>query len=168
MALAFDLDGALAAGQLELAWRTRVGILVTGVELHLRGLGQATDSPADHVQRACHLLTVLTRLTPDRGERAWAHLRRDAPTVETALRADIDQVTAFVRDDLSVAAAASREVAIQAWADTVRLLREIGRGVGIPQSEDWYLHDTTAPTGQLDWYDAVLDAVSHTADNRTD
>ena len=163
MALAFDLDGALAAGQHELAWRTRDGILVTGVELRLRELGQAIDDPGDHVARTCELLTALGRLDPARGDRAWELVRRDAPVAEAALHADIDRAIAFVRDDLGVAAAGSREVATRAWADTVRLLREIGQGVGIPQSDDWYLHEHAAPTGDLDWYDAVLDAVSREA-----
>ena len=60
-----------------------------------------------------------------------------------------------IRDSLGVAAV-SRTEAIRAWAEGVKLLREVARGLGIAESDGWYLHDHTRPGDHLSWYDEVL------------
>lgn len=158
MAFRYDLDGALAADQYGLAWIARQDMLITAVELHLRERGVTPTGWMDHPDRMCTLLRVLSELDPVRGEQAWQHAEAAAPLDAEQLRAAVDRTLRFLTHDLAVASAGSRGDAVLAWADGTKLLREVAAGLGMAQSDDWYLRDGDG-TGQLAWYDEVLAAL---------
>lgn len=155
MAFRYDLDGALAADQYGLAWLARQDLLITAVELHLRGCGVTPPSSVDYPERMCVLLQALTRLDAVRGEQVWQLLETPAPVEGTDLRAAIELTLRYMSDDLAVRAADSRNGAVLAWADATKLLREVAQGLGMAQSDDWYLQGGDG-TSQLAWYDEVL------------
>jgi hypothetical protein len=156
MAHRFDLDGALSAGQWELAWRTREVILVAGIELYLRTWGLDPHIGPQHVDRARAVLHHLEQIDGDLADEAWRLLLEDAPIDEAPLRRHVAAVDHFLQTRLSVRSARSRGDAIEVWADGVRVLREVGQHLGVAGSAHWYLSETADPAAGLDWYDEVI------------
>lgn len=152
----FDLDGALIAGQPELAWRARGALLVFGVELFLRSPGLDLPALSDQTDVARIVLRRLAVLDKELAEQAWDLLLRHAPDGEEALRQEVAAVIAFLEHRLGVPAAQSRGEAIRAWADGLKLLRDIGKGMGVVGSDSWYLSDDSAEGAQAGWYDEVI------------
>lgn len=163
MASQFDLDGALAAGQLGLAWMTRYSLLYTAVDLHLRRRGVECEPLADDADQVCRLMDCLDRLDPALGAEVWLRLEERCPDTEQETRLAVADATRFIAETLGVREAASREAAVRAWADAIRLLREVAHGMGLAQSDDWYLHEDSSAS-QLDWYDEVMGALARGAD----
>ncbi|GAA0916447.1 hypothetical protein [Virgisporangium aurantiacum] len=152
----FDLDGAVAAGQLELAWRARSNLIVFGVELALHGRGVYPPGAADYVEEALVVLRCLAGADPALAAEAWDLLLRPAPADEEGLRREIAAARHFLEHRLAVPAALSRDEAIRAWADGLKLLRDVGRDLGIGGSDDWYLPEDGPAGEQIGWYDEVI------------
>jgi hypothetical protein len=162
----YDLDGALEAGQPELAWRARGALLIFGVELYLRTCGVYPPATADQVDTARVVLRQLALVDRGLAEEAWQLLLRDAPADADGLAAEVADMTAFLEHRLGVRAARSRGEAIRIWADGLKLLREIGKGLGVGGSNGWYLSATGDHAEQLDWYDEVIRVASRDGGHR--
>lgn len=159
----FDLDGALAAGQPELAWRTRSVMLVSGIELYLRQCGLDPAAGADHAERVQIMLRHLAMIDSQLAQEAWDLLLQAAPVGTEAMRREIAAAGNFLRDRLSVQSASSRGAAIRVWAEGARLVREIGRILGAAGSGSWYLPEAPVPGAGAEWYDEVISLVSRQA-----
>jgi hypothetical protein len=155
MADQFDLDGALSANQRGVAWHAQESILLSGIALFVMKSGQDASQAPDTVERACENLDSLARVNPAAAERAWSLWERAMPSASDIAQA-IDLTLAFVRSDLGILAATSRDAAIKAWAVRVRVLRAVAKPLGVANSDDWYLRSSAAHQEQLDWYDEVL------------
>ncbi len=158
MADFFDLDGALAAGQIELAWRVRQRLLTIAVELYL--LRRAVDwakevSRSDQMTMAAE---ALERINPELADEVWGLLLGQAPTDPDEMRVEVERTLQFVRRRLD-GVPVTREDAIRAWADGTRLLRAVAESVGLAGSDAWYLN-ASAPSERLSWYDEVLGLLS--------
>lgn len=155
MASLFDLEGALDAEQPGLAWAARQDLLAAAVEMHLHFRGIPREPAADEPERICLLLHALARVDGALAEEAWALLEEQAPLDADQRQRDLERTTAFMTGPLAIAAAASRDAATRAWAEAIKLLRDVAKRMGIAQAEDWYLPDGDAQ-GRLDWYDEVI------------
>lgn len=160
MAHRFDLDGALADEQYELAWRTREVLLIAGVELYLRNCGLNTVFVGDHADRIIAMLRQLTRADRQLADEVVELLAPQAPTDPQELRREIAAVTDFLRDRLRIAAGVSRGEAMRAWADGTRLLRRVGAAFGVAGTDAWYLPEESAQGVRLDWYEEVISHVA--------
>ena len=155
MAQYFDLDGAIASHQPELAWRARECLVVVAAELYLRARDVSYDSWSDRTERTAALLTALTRVDPALGDKAWELVLAPLPAVDDARSDGIRRTLDFLGTHLDLPAA-SRKEAIRMWADGVRVLREIAQWLGLAQSDGWYLTGESAAEDQLSWYDEVI------------
>ena len=127
----FDLDGALSAGQYELAWSSRDQLLIRGLELYLRSSGVGLPVAPDSVQHVCTLMRHLLVIDAAAAAVWWHLLVRDVPSEEATLRQETDESLAFLRDRLGVRAAASRGEAILQWAEGMRRMRDVGQALGV-------------------------------------
>ncbi|MBQ1050175.1 hypothetical protein KBX50_17080 [Micromonospora sp. C51] len=159
MTQAFDLDGGLSAGQLELAWRARQEVLILSAELFLRENGVPYLESYDVVEHTSSVLEALEGVSGDRAAEVWEMRLRAAPTDAAELVADIRRTLDFCGERLGVTSVGSRGATIRAWADSLRLLREVAQDLGVAQSEQWYLRDESAAADHLDWYDEVMAVV---------
>ncbi|WP_062214972.1 hypothetical protein [Streptomyces sp. NBRC 109706] len=155
MTYSFDLDGALGAGQPELAWQVRNNFLAFAVELYLLERGNFGPRPADLAEQTCAVMHTLEHVDGRLADEVWELLTLPAPTDDEALRSEITAVRAFITDRLGVPAA-NRADSIQHWAEGVKVLREISGAMGLAQSDDWYLSDESDLSEGLSWYDEVL------------
>jgi hypothetical protein len=157
MALRYDLDGAMAAGQLGLAWRTQEEMLGTGGQLYLAALGVAGSDGRedDRMDRLLRVLDVLARIDPALGAEAWRLWLRPVPPA-TQLPFEVDRTLRFLDQRLGVGGLSSRRESVLTWAADTRTLRAVGKQFGLAQSDDWYVaaQDAEAPDG--DWYADVL------------
>jgi len=160
MTQSYDLDGALSAGQPELAWRARQRILVLSAELFLQERGLRFDVLPDLAEHMSAVLEALEAVHSDHAAEVWDMVLRPAPTDATELAADIQATIDYCRDVLGVTTVGSRAATIRAWADSVRLLREAAKDLGVAQSDQWYLRDETLAAEHLDWYDKVMAVVT--------
>ena len=162
MAFHFDLDGALGAGQLGLAWLARQDLLIAAIELHLRERGSEPASGADRPERICLLMRALATSDARLADDAWRLLDEPiAPGIEQIRQAVARSLT-FMTRTLGVPAAQSRDTAMRAWADAIALLRSVARSLGVAQAEDWYLSDSDTD-GHLGWYDEVMNLLESSA-----
>jgi hypothetical protein len=155
MAQYFDLDGAIASHQPELAWRARECLVVVAVELYLRARDVCYDNWSDRPGRTATLLAALSRIDPALGDKAWELVLAPLPATDDARSDGIRRTLDLLGAHLDLPAA-SRNEAIRVWADGVRVLREIARWLGLAQSDGWYLTGESAAEDQLDWYDEVI------------
>ena len=89
MAHRFDLDGALASEQFELAWRTREVILIAGLELYLRNCGLDPSFGAEHTERAWVMLELLTAVDRSLADEAWGLLLREMPADRDGIEREV-------------------------------------------------------------------------------
>ncbi len=160
MTQSYDLDGALSAGQPELAWRARQRILVLSAELFLQERGLRFDELPDLAEHMSAVLEALETVHSEHAAEVWEMVLRPAPIDATELAADIQATIDYCRDVLGVATVGSRAATIRAWADSVRLLREAAKDLGVAQSDHWYLRDEALAAEHLDWYDEVMAIVT--------
>lgn len=157
MALHFDLEGALSSGQLELAWYTREGMLMSGVELYLLDLGLTPRATPDRAERTGLMLVLLHRVNAALADAVGKLLDTPAPETTELVAPECEAVREFLRRELSVDSAISRSEATRAWAQGVKVLREVAKGLGLAQADNWYLSDSEdGLENQLDWYDQVM------------
>ena len=78
----YDLDGALAARQPELAWRARSALLIFGIELYLRTCGVYPPGTGEHVDTARVVLRHLALVDPRLAGEAWDLLLRDTGVLD--------------------------------------------------------------------------------------
>ena len=160
MAHRFDLDGAMASGQVELAWRTREVILIAGIELHLRMCGLDPSFGTEHATRAQVMLRLLGTLDQSLADQAWGLLVRVMPLDRAGLERELEEIDSFLTHRLSVRSAQSRGEAVRVWADGVKLLRDVGRSLGLAGTDRWYLRSSSGLANQLTWYDEAIDFAS--------
>lgn len=149
----FDLDGASASNQPELAWRAVQNLLLLAVELYLHRRGvryqDIGDDPAD---RACVILDTLDSVNNSLAAEAWELLLWSNGA---DLASQVQRIHDFTAERLDVPMA-SRASTIRAWADGVEMLRDLARGLGLARSDSWYLQEETSPDEQIGWYEEVL------------
>jgi hypothetical protein len=158
MAEFFDLEGALADDELELAWRARERLLTVSVELFVlrRGLQWNTEGQRfDHTTLA---VEALETVNPILAREVWDHLLLHAPDTIESARAEVARTLSFVEHKL-IGIPVTRRDAIHAWADGTRLLRDIAESMGMAGTDDWYL-SMTETSRRLGWYDEVLGLLS--------
>lgn len=156
----FDLDGALASDQMELAWRTREVILIAGIELHLRSGGLDPSFGTEHAARIQVMMRLLGKVDQSLAERAWGLLLRTMPAGRAEIEDELTKVDSFLIHTLGVRSVQSRGEAVRVWADGVRLLRDVGRSLGLAGTDKWYLHASSDPASQLSWYDEAIELAS--------
>ncbi|MEV0134022.1 hypothetical protein AB0H83_36855 [Dactylosporangium sp. NPDC050688] len=150
----FDLDGAVRAGQWELAWRARQGLLMEAIELFLHERGVRLPGSLDVTEQLCIALDAVAALNPALADTLWDLVLRDGPSDELAMRREVDEMLRVVRSELSIPLS-DRLDSIEMWADGVRVLREVAAGMRLTGSDAWYL-SAADPSAQLGWYDEVL------------
>ncbi|MET7369770.1 hypothetical protein ABZS61_28665 [Streptomyces sp. NPDC005566] len=161
MALRYDLDGAVEAGQHGLAWWSAQELFTFAVELSLIESGVESPSMEDPVERVCGALDSLHRVNPELAEAAWELWLRPQPSQEEMGRA-LDETLAFIEQRLGLPWVLSRQQAVLRWAASTSALRAVAKHLGMAASEDWYVGASDAP--DLDWYSeivATLEAESH-------
>jgi hypothetical protein len=156
----YDIDGALDAGQPELAWRTRELILVSGIELFLCYRGFSPVVRDDVVDRAIAVTDRLAKVSRPLAAEAVRLLLQPAPTENASLRGEMQAVDTFLREQLSIESAGARGTAIQVWADGLRVVREVGRALQVAGSGNWYLPEDPDTGDESQWYDEVINHVS--------
>ncbi|MBV1849569.1 hypothetical protein [Catellatospora tritici] len=156
----FDVDGAVVAGQPELAWRARAAIIVFAAELRLRRWGVYPPSSGDHTATAPSVLRHLEVLDPDLARDTWDLLLRGAPETETELASEIADTRRFLGERLGVPEGVSKVEAIRSWANGLRRLRAASKGLGIGESDGWYLLQRVGREQQTDWYEEVMSIVA--------
>jgi hypothetical protein len=157
MSLSFDLDGALAAGQLELASWARENLLSAAVALFL---SQADVSVPDNIKTAEARIGILDRLrsvNPDLARRMEELLVRPMAADVEGAQEDLSEVRLFLSEKLGVEAS-TRRAAVTTWAEGVRTLREVAAVLGVAGADSWYLADQTGGS-ERDWYDDILASI---------
>jgi hypothetical protein len=154
VAQAHDLDGALAAGQPELAWRARDSMLVAAVHLYLRERGVDYTDGDSWIGEVEGAMAALDAVHASLADEVWRHLAESMPDGQTALRHEIDVALQLIGTRLGVAFA--RDEAVRQWAGGVKLLREIALAIGIAQGDAWYLPENPDGTDQEHWYDEIM------------
>lgn len=153
MALRYDLDGALEAGQYGLAWWSGHALLTTAVELSLAESGVELRSHEDPVERACAVLDALHRVNPGLAEATWELWLRPQPSEDEILRA-LDETLAFIEQRLGLPWVLSRQQVVMRWASSTSVLRAVAKQLGMAASEDWYVGASDSP--DLDWYSEIV------------
>ncbi|MFB8140887.1 hypothetical protein [Streptomyces parvus] len=153
MALHYDLDGALEAGQHGLAWWTGHAMLTTAVELSLAESGVDVGSQEDPVEQACAALDALHRVNPELAGAAWELWLRPQPP-EDEIRQAIDGTLTFIEQRLGLPWALSRQQVVMRWASSTSVLRAVAKRLGMAASEDWYVGASDSP--DLDWYGEIV------------
>ncbi|HST47278.1 hypothetical protein [Jatrophihabitans sp.] len=152
MSTMFDLEGALDAGQLGLAWVSQEALLTTGCTLHALQRGLSVPEGSDEVEVTVAALEVLAAVDAAAADKAWQLWLRPAPGLGE-LAAEVARTVGFLSSELGLPAA-TRAQAIQAWADGVDTMRRVAAVIGLAQSDDWYLPSGSSPEGQ-GWYESV-------------
>lgn len=153
----FDVEGALAADQPELAWWARSQLIAAGIDQYLTTSGIPVPLVTDEVDRVCAALALLAQVNPDLARDLRELLTRPAPATRDGIADDVTEARRFLATRMSVRAAASRGEAMRAWADGVRVLREVALGMGLAQSDGWYIPDAESVEQELGWYQQVMD-----------
>jgi hypothetical protein len=154
VALYHDLDGALAAGQLELAWRTKDNLIVVAVHLHLRTRNINYSDHGDLAAQAEAMMSVLAGLNERLAVDVWRELLAPAPLDSDHLRTGIERARDLIH--VRLGAPHSREDAIRSWADGVKALREIAHTIGIAQDNSWYVPEQSADADPEHWYEEIM------------
>lgn len=148
MALMYDLDGALHAGQIGLARYTAISLLDASVTLWLRE--RSIEAPAfEHIPaRARASLSLLAAVNSDLSERVSALYRTELPADATASdvywRAVIDMA-----GELTGYGSAGLAVTTSRWADLAYSVRAICGRLGMPLN-DFYWAPPDAETWHSD------------------
>jgi hypothetical protein len=154
VALYHDLDGALAAGQFELAWRTKDKLLVGAVHLHLRTRNINYPDDGDFAGETAATMSVLAGINERLAADVWRELLEPAPLDSDRLLASIERSRDLIH--VRLGAPDSREDAIRSWADGVKVLREIAHKIGIAQDNSWYVPEQTADADPELWYEEIM------------
>lgn len=161
MALLFDLEGALDAQQLGLAWISQEQILNHALRLYVAQRDPAAPSVAgyspDHVAASIELVA---RWNAPLAARAWELVLRPVQLTPEGVEAAVAQTLAFVTHELHVAAGGSRAGATRAWAEGVDTLRRVAAKAGLAGSESWYLPTPDGEHGAAEWLDDVLSTLA--------
>lgn len=155
MALQFDLEGALDAGQFGLAWISQERILQISLQLYVAQRDGETPSSANDMVAVTACVDRIEKWNAPLAERAWELLLRSpALTPDEVGRAAAEALT-FISEDLGISAVATRTGATRAWAEGVDTLRRVAAHAGLAASGSWYI---PRPDGEADlsWLDDVL------------
>jgi hypothetical protein len=163
MGAMFDLEGALDAGQLGLAWVSQEALLTMGCTLHALQRGLAVPESADELEVACAALEALAAVDAEAAGKAWRLWLRPIPDV-SELPAEIGRTVEFLSSDLGLRAAVSRAAATRAWAEGIDTMRRVAGVIGLAQSDDWYLPGGGDDSGQ-GWYENVLASIAKDEDS---
>jgi hypothetical protein len=155
MALMFDLEGAVEAGQVGLAWSSQETLLMFGLTLNALERGLAVPESSSLVADACAALEALAGVDPAVADRAWQLWLRPLPH-PTRLSAGLADTLHFLTHELGMPSMASRGQATKAWADGVDILRRVASVIGLAQSDEWYLPREADDGGKDSWYEDVL------------
>ncbi|WP_350352830.1 hypothetical protein ABS642_07525 [Microbacterium sp. A8/3-1] len=142
MSLGFDLDGALEAGQWELAWYTRQTLLEFSLRLFLQERGAELDELTE-------CAGAFETLNPALADEVWGLLLEDMPSNQSAVQDRIDAALRFIGGRLRLPD--DRPTMIAAWADSVKLLRDVASSIGLANQDDWYLSANDSD----DWYQEI-------------
>ncbi|MEU1470970.1 hypothetical protein ABZ434_22405 [Streptomyces sp. NPDC005761] len=153
MALRYDLDGALDAGQYGLAWWAGQAMLTAAVELSLVESGVELRGQEDPVERACSALDALHRVNPVLAQATWELWLRPQPSEGEVQRA-LDEILAFIEQRLGLPWVLSRQQVVMRWAASTSVLRAVAKQLGMAGAEDWYLGGSDSP--DLDWYSDIV------------
>ncbi|MEU9509345.1 hypothetical protein AB0D32_24055 [Micromonospora sp. NPDC048170] len=151
MSSMFDLDGALRAGQWELATHACRALLTHSALLAL-ALRDVYVPAFVRREREWRLaIDALADVAPEHAERAW-QLYLTPTRTDAEARAHGSRVLHFVGwcDGSGETALAD---ALRAWADSAHAFRQTCTTLGVPTTADWYL---VGPEAQGDWYSEVL------------
>lgn len=153
MSQKFDLDGALATGQPELAARSCQHVLLMAVELYLCRIGIPYEVVLEDGRSdgALAVMAALRRADGRLADDVWDLVLLPAPESLADVEPQVRRVLDFVAERLGVSAQ-ERSSAIRSWADSVDLLRTVAKRLGLAGSDDWYVHDG----GPDDWYAQVM------------
>jgi hypothetical protein len=154
MAERFDLDGALRAEQLELAWWAVTRIVAASARFYLYSRGINCSDGLDWTGNTRRLLDTLATIDPELAEELWQFLLRPVPLTMDGVRREV-AVGIRIASDRFLTKQVDRDATVQQWADGVRLLREVAQGLKIAGADKWYLSADDSAAG-LSWYDEVM------------
>ncbi|WP_144122628.1 hypothetical protein [Catellatospora sichuanensis] len=155
MALRHDLDGALDAGQLGLAWWAQQQMLLNSVVLFLADAGITVPWSEDRLDRAMQAMQLLEGLNPALADQVWQRWLAPIPPVDDLVH-EIDRTMELITSGLKVPFASSRDETVIKWATSTKIVRTVAQQLGIAQRDDWYVSDPTVSEPELDWYGEVL------------
>ncbi|TDD11643.1 hypothetical protein [Nonomuraea diastatica] len=150
MALMYDLDGALKAGQLGLARYTAGSLIDASVAVWLRERCTALPAFEHATARARVALSVLRAVNPDLASRVSA-------LYCAALPLDVDAVTSHCQavldlvGDLTGHGSDGLASAVRAWAESARATRDLCERLGVPVGDFYW-----APPDAETWHSDVL------------
>lgn len=151
----FDFDGAMSAGQLELAWWAMSRIVTTAARLYLYERGVSCLEGLDAPGNTRLMVERLAALDPGLAEELWQFLLQPAPsTIDGVRRAA--SVGMRLANERFRAKQLDRDASVREWADGARLLREVAVGLGIAGADKWYLRSDESSAEELSWYDEVI------------
>lgn len=156
MALQFDLEGALDAGQHGLAWIAQDQILCYALQLYVARRDDTPPTSESGADRVAACLARLERWNVPLAEGAWQLVLRPVRLTAGDVEQAVAQTLAFVTDELGISAVATRTGATRTWAEGVDTLRRVASRAGLASSDTWYLPSPTDERGAADWLDDVL------------
>jgi hypothetical protein len=148
MALLYDLDGALEAGQNGMAHFTAVSLLEASVALWLRDRGIAVPAFAHIPSRARVTLSLLTAVNPGLASRVSRLYRAALPPEEVS--SFCQEVLSLV-GELSGYGAAELGGAVSGWAELAKAVRDLCQRMGVPLTDFYW-----APPGAGTWHSDAL------------
>jgi hypothetical protein len=151
----FDFDGAMQAGQLELAWWAMLRFVTAAARLYLYERGVSPGDGADWVTGTREMLAQLAQLDSRLSDDVWQVLLQPAPTAQQELARAATRGVELANERLQ-AGLVTREASIRNWANGVRLLREVASGLGIAGADEWYLREGDDSSAALTWYEEVM------------
>ena len=154
MALLYDLDGALEAGQAGLARFTAISLIEASVALWLRERGITVPSFASislTSARARVALSLLAGVNDDLAQQVSALYRAALPPGMAAVRAFCQVAIALV-GELTGYADVSPDSVVSGWADLAQAVRALCDRMGVPLNDFYW-----APPGAQTWYGDALE-----------
>jgi hypothetical protein len=159
MSWRYDLDGAVEARQVGLAWHALGGMTSTGVQLYLLRAGvDIRNQPEGRMDRTLHQLNALAHVHPALAGEAWQYWLRPVPNVDE-LPPEIDRTLTLLRDGLGLPWVSTRRETVLQWAHDTRSLRQVAKEFGLAHSDDWYLSAVSINSPDFDWFREVVDSL---------
>jgi hypothetical protein len=150
----FDFDGAVSAGQPELAWWAMLRTVAAAARLYLYERGVGCPEGSDWTSNTRAMLEQIASLDPTLANELWQRLLQPAPATMDDLVREASAGLRFANDRFQTEQL-DRDATVRGWADGVRLLREVAAGLKIAGADKWYVHANDASAG-LSWYDEVM------------
>jgi len=151
----FDFDGAIAAGQAELAWWAALRIVTAAARLYLYERGVDCPGGLDWAGDTRTMVDRLGALDPSLADELWGCLLQPAPSSIDDVRRTATAIMRLANERFH-ARQLDRDSSVREWAEGTRLLREVALELQIAGADKWYLRSEDSSSTGLSWYDEVI------------